>query len=97
MSVGFEHRGPDGTWTPFDAAQSAVIDAALREAADGDGAVWLPDTPYEIRFGSAAVSYKMPKVPSTKMIQVIHHQNIFDNTQQEDFSLYHHIYSEKLI
>ena len=68
--AGFEHRGPDGVWSAYSATECALIAAHYGKASGGAGSVQLPDGPFEIRFGSAAVSSKMPQVPSTKMVQV---------------------------
>ena len=69
MQQGFEHQGPDGRWEAFSMKHAGIIDRAMALHAPG-GFVFLPDIPFEIRWGSSAKSDKMPNAPPTGMIQV---------------------------
>ena len=64
----FEHQNPDGTWEPYSKEQDALIaDAFTRDA---NGRVGLPGLPFELRFGTAAVSARRRVAPASGIIQV---------------------------
>ncbi|KAH8070794.1 flavodoxin [Aureococcus anophagefferens] len=68
MAAVFEHLGPDGRWTPYDAGTAAMLEQS--RLANPNAVVRLPNLPFEIRFGSAARSAKMPSPPETGIVQV---------------------------
>jgi len=67
----FEHKGPQG-WEMYSREQNHTIAAAVgdRSPWQFNGTVPLPGTPFEVRFGSAAVSRKMQRPPATGILQV---------------------------
>jgi len=66
----FSHRGPNGGWEVYDAAANLAIAKAMTASPNG-GSVLLPNAPsFEVRWGTAATSTKMPKMPTTGLIQV---------------------------
>jgi hypothetical protein len=64
----FSSLGPDGKWRDYTLIQSAQIAKAMVPCSDG--IVRLEGLPFEIRWGGAAISPRMPEMPKTKMIQV---------------------------
>ena len=69
VGFSFSALGPEGSWRDYTSEHSAVIAAAMQGKPE-DGKVQLPGVPFEIRWGNAAVSLRMPTKPSTRMIQV---------------------------
>ena len=66
----FSHRGPNDVWEVYGAAANAAVAEAMVASPNG-GVVALPDAPaFEVRWGAAATSTKMPAVSSTGLIQV---------------------------
>jgi hypothetical protein len=66
----FSHRGPNDVWEVYGAAANAAVAEAMAASPNG-GVVALPDAPaFEVRWGAAATSAKMPAVSSTGLIQV---------------------------
>jgi flagellar biosynthesis GTPase FlhF len=71
----YGHEGPDGTCTPFSDADNHAIASAITR---GDSTIRTNDIvlpngsilQFEVRFGAAAVSMRMPKPPASGMIQV---------------------------
>ena len=71
----FIHVGPDLSRTPYSAEDNAKI---VQAVLDGSPAVWLEDVRlpngqrlrFEVRFGAAAISPRMPRPPPTGIIQV---------------------------
>ena len=70
----FEHQAPDGSWHPYDPQTCAVLDGASRTP---NACVRLNGLPFEIRFGAAARSSKMPSSPTG--IMQVNYQN--DNSR----------------
>ena len=70
----YEHRDANNEWHPFSHMENEIIERAYR--ANGCRVhLTMPLNPagfreFEIRFGDSARSKKMPRPPSTKMIQV---------------------------
>lgn len=70
----FYHRDPIGTWEAYSPAHNAQIAAAI--AFNPNGSVRLDGIPFEVRFGSSAISAKVVQVPETRMLQVnVNNQN----------------------
>ena len=65
----FFHQAPGGVWELYTPEQCQLIEAAVR-AAPAAGVVGLPGIPFEVRWGSQAVSARMSVVPSSGMCQV---------------------------
>lgn len=71
----YEHRGPDGSWTPFDDSINSIIASAQQ---GGETSIRLPEVSsnppdsrlFEIRFGNHAVSDKMKMPSETGICQV---------------------------
>ena len=70
----YEHRDANNEWHPFSHMENEIIERAYR--ANGCRVhLTMPLNPvgfreFEIRFGDSARSKKMPRPPSTKIIQV---------------------------
>ena len=65
----YSSLGPDGSWRDYTAAHASAISAAIRSSPH-QGVVQIPGLPFEFRWGNAAVSARMPNMPTTRMIQV---------------------------
>ena len=47
----FSHKGPDGHWTKYDAAQSAMIAEAIGKHPAG-GSLTIPNSPFAVKWTS---------------------------------------------
>ena len=70
----YEHRDADNRWHAFSDADNQVIEDAYR-ANKNKILLTMPQNPpglreFEVRFGDNARSERMPRPPSTKIIQV---------------------------
>lgn len=66
----FSHRNSSGTWEVYSAATNKAIATAMTASPSG-GSVFVSDaSSFEVRWGTAATSTKMPKMPTTGLIQV---------------------------
>ena len=70
VATTFEHQDPSsGRWEPYSAKHNGIISRHM-ELNKGFGFVSLPDCTFQIRWGGAATSDRMPEPPATGMIQV---------------------------
>ena len=72
----YEHRDANNEWHPFSHMENEIIERAYRANKNRNKVhLTMPLNPvgfreFEIRFGDSARSKKMPRPPSTKIIQV---------------------------
>lgn len=64
----YEHQDSRGVWTTYDPQTAAILEAAVQS--NPNAVVRLPGIPFEVRFGSAARSARVPRPPPTGALQV---------------------------
>jgi len=70
LSWSFSHRAHDGVWERYGASECEVIARAMERAPRGGAVLLRPGLSFEVRWGAAATSARMPAVPPSNMIQV---------------------------